>query len=95
MVMMTCTYVVMIVRTSPGKCDCGGGAVEGARQAGVLEGEILVDAGTGTVDYRYKVPVVWMSTGRNNALLRKTHTLGLYSFILLIELLEIQVLIVE
>ena len=47
----------MIVRTSPGKCDCGGGAVEGARQAGVLEGEILVDAGTGTVYYRYIIDI--------------------------------------
>ena len=54
---MICTYVVMIVRTSPGKCDCGGGAVEGARQAGVLEGEILVDAGTGTVYYRYIIEI--------------------------------------
>lgn len=40
-VTLTCGDVVIIERTFPGKCDIGGGAVEGARQAGFLEGEIL------------------------------------------------------
>ena len=34
--------LVTIERTFPGKCNRGGGAVEGARQAGFLEGEVLV-----------------------------------------------------